>query len=259
MTVVNERVRVASFNVRTCPDGEEGLWKLSGLTSELEQLGISLAGLQELRRTGSGEASLPAVSSNGSWFLLWSGHKQQHLHGVGLLLSRSWEQALLSYEAINERLLVARFAGNRKQFITVIVAYSPTDATTTTAAAQAEAFHDELRIQCTRANDRKDIVLVLGDFNAAVGKDSGNECIGLEQPPSQPDTASPNGIRLLTTAAIANLRVTNTFFKHKPIHQYTHSYAWGGASHPPPQVGNTQAAAQCQRTTSLSQLDTWHL
>jgi hypothetical protein len=70
------------------------------------------------------------------------------------------------------------------------------------------------------ANDRNDIVVVLGDFNAAVGKDTDYDCTGLQQPASDPSDPSPNDMRLLTAATLAN-----TFFKHKLQHLYTHTSA----------------------------------
>ena len=227
LRIVNRHVRIASFNVRACPDGDEGLWKLSGLTAELHRLRIGLAGLQELRRPGSGQADVPAATNGPSWSLLWSGHTQQRQHGVGLLMTPEWDNSLISWEPIRERLLVARFAGNRKQTITVIVAYSPTDCDKT--QAQADAFYDSLATLCVKASDRKDVVFVLGDFNAAVGKDTTADCIGPHQPHTAKANASPNGLLLLTVAAVANLRIANTFFSHKARHQYTHTSARASA------------------------------
>lgn len=220
LRIVNKRVRVATFNVRTCPAGERGLWKLSGLAAQLQQLDIGLAGLQELRRTESGHSDIPSPDSRSRWSLLWSGHSHLRQHGVGLLLAREWEDALISFEPISDRLLVARFAGDRKQTITVIVGYSPTDCDE--AAAAADSFYNTLAEQCTKASDRKELIIALGDFNAALGKDTSSKCIGQEQPATVPSATSPNGLRLLTVAAIANLRVANTFFRHKPSQQYTH-------------------------------------
>lgn len=148
-------------------------------------------------------------------------------------MSREWDDALISYEPISERLLTARFVGDRQQAITVIVAYSPTDTDPVArpaargpaaqAAARADAFYAALEEQCTRASDRKDLVVVLGDFNAAVGKDPACKCIGQQQPASEPARPTGNGERLLTVAAAADLRVANTFFCHKPLHQLTHT------------------------------------
>ena len=227
--VTNQHLRVATLNVRTCPAGDDGLGRLGGLASQLRQRRISLAGLQELRRTGSGQADIPDAGAPARWTLLWSGPARRRQHGVGLLMAREWDDALISYEPINERLLTARFAGDRQQGITVIVAYSPTDCSTSTA--QADAFYSALAEQCMRASDRKDLIITLGDFNAAVGKDPAYECIGRQQPASEPASPSANGERLLAVATAASLRVANTFFRHKPVHQLTHTgLAASGAS-----------------------------
>jgi hypothetical protein len=40
---------------------------------------------------------------------------------------RAWDDLLIGWEPVSDHLLPARFAGDRKQTITVIVAYSPTN------------------------------------------------------------------------------------------------------------------------------------
>ncbi|KAG1655051.1 hypothetical protein FOA52_003807 [Chlamydomonas sp. UWO 241] len=154
--VVNQNTRVATFNVRTCPAEDEGLVKLASLVQDCAKFSVGVAALQELRRTGSGEAQV--ATGDTSWTLLWSGgeHRQR---GVGLLLSPAWASALVSWEAVSDRLIQARFAADRGQMITIVSAYSPTEA-----ASDEEAGHFYLRVAALadKANDKRDLLIVAG-------------------------------------------------------------------------------------------------
>ncbi|KAG1667368.1 hypothetical protein FOA52_001428 [Chlamydomonas sp. UWO 241] len=95
-------------------------------------------------RTGSGEAQV--ATGDTSWTLLWSGgeHRQR---GVGLLL------------VVSDRLIQARFAADRGQMITIVSAYSPTEA-----ASDEEAGDFYLRVAALadKANDKRDLLIVAG-------------------------------------------------------------------------------------------------
>ncbi|KAG1678208.1 hypothetical protein FOA52_016145 [Chlamydomonas sp. UWO 241] len=133
-----------------------GLVKLASLVQDCAKLSVGVAALQELRRTGSGEAQV--ATGDTSWTLLWSGgeHRQR---GVGLLLSPAWASALVSWEAVSDRLIQARFAADRGQMITIVSAYSPTEA-----ASDEEAGDFYLRVAALadKANDKRDLLIVAG-------------------------------------------------------------------------------------------------
>ena len=217
--LINQIVRIGTFNVRSCREGEDGESQLTQLTRELRDLNIGMCGLQELRRPGSGQSAVHSGSREADWSILWSGKERHRQNGVGLIMDDTWGAALCAWEPVSDRLLEARFACNRKQTVTVVVAYSPTEEAT---GSTADAFYEQVQDVCTRAHGRGDTVLLLGDFNAAVGRESSSGYIGPWTPASEPALPSPNGIRLLSVAAISNLRVANTFFRHRPEHQFTH-------------------------------------
>ena len=60
--------------------------------------------------------------------MIWSGSKEKHERGVGLLMDHAWTSALIAWGLVNDRLMWARFVGDRGQSVTVIVGYSPTEA-----------------------------------------------------------------------------------------------------------------------------------
>jgi hypothetical protein len=62
-----------------------------------------------------------------------------------------------------------------------------------------------------------DTKIVLGDFNAVVGKEVFyRPTIGMHSPHEE---SSLNGVRLVNFAAARNLRIIGSFLAHKRIHQ----------------------------------------
>ncbi len=114
MEIVKRRVRIGTYNLRSCAEGEEGQLQLSMLASELQSVGIGLCGLQELRWKRVGEcnitpSSVRGTKGEGAWKLVWSGANQRREQGVGLLMAPTWRDALLSFSQLGPRLLSARF------------------------------------------------------------------------------------------------------------------------------------------------------
>jgi exonuclease III len=243
--LISNGIRIGSYNAQTLHhrgtgspvklDGEQQQKfrnRLSAITRDLDQRSVGLCGLQETRIEGTGELMLDLPSSStgsksakyssstGPWQLVWSGGKIKQ-HGVGLLLSSAWQQALLEHTAINDRLLLARFQCQGSITLSVVVAYAPTDGDSEADLDRKQQFYLQLYSALQRVQ-RRDLVVVLGDFNAQVG-----EMLPCHQhirgPHSvQPQVASDNGMRLLDLASAQRLVLANTLFQHKGIHQYTH-------------------------------------
>ncbi|XP_065561307.1 uncharacterized protein LOC136027773 [Artemia franciscana] len=90
------------------------------LSEELRKSKVSIAGITETRLTGSGEERIGNSDS-----LLWSGGSSRR-NGVGLALNSLTRKALLSHEAVSDRLMKARF-GHKNGKMTVINCYALTD------------------------------------------------------------------------------------------------------------------------------------
>jgi endonuclease/exonuclease/phosphatase family metal-dependent hydrolase len=100
--IVKRRVRIGTYNLRSCAEGEEGRMQLSMLAGELQSMGVGLCGLQELRWKHTGEcdivpSNVPGTKGGGAWKLVWSGADQRREQGVGLLMAPAWRDALLSF------------------------------------------------------------------------------------------------------------------------------------------------------------------
>lgn len=218
INIVNKSIRFATYNICTGGDGEKGERRMADLAGQLADLNIHVAGVQELRRPGSGREQMPGSD----WHMVWSGQKKNKVHGVGLLMTPAWEAAMHTWSPVSDRLLEAQFRANRHQSVTCIVAYAPTEKDA--GSPSAENFYSDLSDMCARANRRGDVVIVLGDFNAALGRNTWltHRCVGRQIPPHEPKEPSPNGETLLALATGNNMTITNTIFRHAVRHQYTH-------------------------------------
>ena len=82
---------------------------------------------------------------------------------------------------------------------------------------ESERFYGILQQQIDKAN-KKDFVIVLGDFNARVGPlNIPSRLHGLHNP----DVRNRNGTRLVDLCNNNGLIINNTIFPHKKIHQWT--------------------------------------
>ena len=96
---------------------------------------MDILGLSEMRWTGSDKL----VSAGKT--ILYSGHDEQHMHGVGLVLSKEAANALIGWKPINDRTITARFQ-SRHAKTTVIQIYAPTE---NADEMEKDTFYDQLQ------------------------------------------------------------------------------------------------------------------
>ena len=119
--------------------------------------------MSEVRWTDSGSTRLASGKT-----LLYSGMEvRNHQYGVGLLLNKKTKEALMEWELVDERIMRARFK-SKIENTTVIPCYIPTNVASQEAK---EAFYTRLQGTLDKAPNQ-DIVVLLGDLNAKVGKEN---------------------------------------------------------------------------------------
>ena len=110
-------VKIGTWNVQTLLDTAKGL----KLTREMDRYGIEILGVSECRYTGSGRTEI------GDKTVIYSGRNDGlHRDGVALFCSKRAAAALIEWEPIDERLLVARLDATGGK-MTIIMCYSPTE------------------------------------------------------------------------------------------------------------------------------------
>lgn len=140
----------------------------------------------------------------------WRGYPTggQHLHGVGLAIKNIILPNLTEAPiGISERLMSLRFPLAGKKYATIFSAYAPT-----LSSAKQVSFYETLD-EALRKVPRHDKILLLGYFNARVGRNSdswdgiiGRHGIG---------NVNTNELRLLSLYAEHSLTITNTMFQLK--------------------------------------------
>ncbi|CAM4977717.1 unnamed protein product [Rotaria socialis] len=202
LKIMKNTFTVGTWNVRT-------LWaagKLGLLRHEMNRYRYDIIGISEVRWTGKGE------TSRGDF--IWSGENNNHIRGVGILLSTKAKKSLMSYNPINSRIIMARF--NATPFnVTIIHVYAPTSDS---SEDEIETFYDCVEETITKT-PKKDVIIITGDWNAKVGTDN----TGWESVMGRYGYGSRNerGERLLEFAAEHNLFICNTRFQQKLNRKWT--------------------------------------
>jgi exonuclease III len=136
--------------------------KLAQIIKGMEIYNLDLLGLSEVGWNGSGQYRTP----NGN-ILLYSGMPNEndvHQHGVSILLSNKLKHSLVEWKPVNERIITARLA-TKYEKNSVMQCYAPTEEYD---LDKKEEFYNLLN-NVLDDIDKKDAMILLGDFNAKVG------------------------------------------------------------------------------------------
>jgi len=113
-----------------------------------------------MRWTGQGQFSSDGIT------ILYSGHSDQHTHGVGIFLSNGAASALIGWKPVSHRVITARLQMKQAK-VTVIQVYAPTEA-----AEDSEKYEFYSQLQDTLDETPSyDMKLLIGDFNAQIDSD----------------------------------------------------------------------------------------
>ena len=200
-----------------------GCWNLCSIKCSLTQAfvaeefylyNLDILCVSETRLNG--QTTLDLIAPSGKKAILFNSGPMDGsgLAGVGIIMTPKIASGLLDYEAVSDRIVMARLKGQSNN-LTILSVYAPIrDA----PDHLKDKFYADLQLTMNKI-PRKDILVIGGDFNARIGtrlNDSewaiGNHGLG---------DRCINGVRLLMFAMLNNLSVANTWFKHKPCHTYT--------------------------------------
>jgi len=175
---------------------------------------MELIAQQEVRWSGSG------IHQTNSYDLHYSGHPKHKVFGTGFLVGKKLRSSIMDFQAVNERLCKLRIRGKFSN-ITVLNIHAPTEDK---PADEKETFYGEVE-KLLISVPKHDVRMVLGDFNAQVGKERVyHRTVG---PDGVHDVSNDNGMRMARFAASNGLFVESTFYPHKKIHKETRTSADG--------------------------------
>lgn len=175
---------------------------------ELRRLNIDIAALQETRIADEGQLT----EQGGGYVFFWKGKAsaERRLHGVGFAIKKELVSRLEHLPVgRNERLMTLQLSLVGGTMAMIISAYAPT---LMAEDSVKEEFYQQLDMLLSQIppNHR---ILLLGDFNARVGKDhlTWNGVIGKDGI----GNCNDNGRLLLSTCTEHGLTVTNTLFRQR--------------------------------------------
>ena len=206
-------VVVASWNVCTLQDTGLGARRRTALIAcELARYNIDIAALSETRLPDEG--SLVEMGTGYTFF--WSGLPTvaSRINGVGFAvrtaLLESTQEFLI---AIDERLMTLRLPLAKNRFATFVSVYSPT---LDSSDDVKDRFYDTLYSTIRRIS-QDDKIILLGDFNARVGRnhDTWHGVIGHHSVGNM----HSSGLQLLSLCYELGLAITNTFFQLCDMHK----------------------------------------
>ena len=132
--------------------------KLEVVKQEMARVNIDILGISKLKWTGMGELNWD------NHYNLLCGQESLRRNGVAIIVIRRVLNAVLGCNLKNDRMISVRFQG--KPFnITVIQVYAPTS---NAEEAEVEHFCEDLQ-DLLELTAEKDILFIIGDWNAKVG------------------------------------------------------------------------------------------
>ncbi|XP_046998241.1 craniofacial development protein 2-like [Schistocerca americana] len=176
------------------------------ITQELARLDTDIAALSETRLSGEGQIS--EVRSGYTIFWKEKDAGATRIHGAGFAVKTKIVKDLrLTSVSINERLMTLRVPFGSYSFITFVSAYAPTLDSDEDTMNQ---FYHQLNSTVSKI-PIKDKLILLGDFNARVGRDNrfwrdvmGKQGVG---------NCNANGLLLLGLCAEHELFISSTQFR----------------------------------------------
>ncbi|KAL5248275.1 hypothetical protein ACHWQZ_G017455 [Mnemiopsis leidyi] len=160
VNIVKNKLCISTWNVTSLVSNSSKLYQLE---KSFDEYGLELLGVTETHMPGSGNQTL----GNGA-VLMFSGRADGvRRSGVGIILSKKMKNSLISYTPVSDRVITARLHSKHIN-ISVTVVYAPTEDA---EPGTKDAFYRELN-DVQSELPAHDIKLVLGDFNARVGRDN---------------------------------------------------------------------------------------
>lgn len=173
------------------------------LSRELDRAGVDIAGLQETRLEDTGSVR------EGSYTIFWSGLPEGERRHAGVafaIRNELVDELMLTPKSISERLISVSMPVGGGRSATLICAYAPTMMHT---EVEKEEFYRSLSEEIERI-PVDDKLILLGDFNARVGKD--HDMFGPALGKFGKGNCNSNGELLINFCTQHNLVLTNTYF-----------------------------------------------
>ena len=199
-------MKLATWNVRS-------LYRpgaLAKLKDELNKYGIAITAVQEIRWSGS------EIFDSGDFIVCYSGNtsKVRRQFGTGFLINKKYKHLIMGFSPETDHICSLRIRG-RFFNTTIICVHAPTKEKD---EIKKDDFYEDLERMYMKV-PKYDIKVVMGDFNAKVGKEQGlGPNVGKY---SLHEETNTNEWRMIDFAITKNMAMRRTLFQHKIIHKET--------------------------------------
>uniref|UniRef100_A0A914VF67 Endonuclease/exonuclease/phosphatase domain-containing protein n=1 Tax=Plectus sambesii TaxID=2011161 RepID=A0A914VF67_9BILA len=194
---------IATFNARTIARETD----LAAIKEQKSHIACDILGLCETRW----QKVLYAEWKDGLTVDLGVGEDPRNVGGIGFIVSKEWSKSIGLLDVSRPRIGVLMINLQKQQTLRIIQVYAPTSAADN---KEIERFYDDLKEEI---NKRSTYLVIMGDFNAKVGRRQDNETfIG----PFGGDR-NERGERLTAMAESRRLFVANTFFQKRAGQRWT--------------------------------------
>lgn len=171
---------------------------------------MDITALQEMKWMGKGERE----DKKNQCDIYYSCHPSKREFGVGFAVRGKTRFCVTRWTPINERLCILRVKA-RFYNISIICIHAPTNDTDDEVK---DIFYEQLD-RAYGSLPAHDMKLVIGDFNAKVGKE--HTYAGTIGGHSIHNITTNNGMKMINFAAMRDMVVSSTYFPHPRIHLET--------------------------------------
>ena len=148
-----EQYCIGTWNVRSMNQG-----KLEVVKQEMARVNVDILGISKLKWTGMGEFN------SDDHYIYYCGQESLQRNGVARIAKKRVRNAVLRCSLKNDTMISVCFQG--KPFnIMVIQVYAPTS---NAEEAETERFYEDLQ-DLLELTPKKDVLFIIGDWNAKVG------------------------------------------------------------------------------------------
>ena len=157
-----EQYFIGTWSVRSMNQG-----KLEVVKQEMVRVNVDILGISELKWTGMGEFN------SDDHYIYYCGQESLRRNGVAIMVNKRVRNAVLGCNLKNNRMISVRFQG--KPFnITVIQVYA---LIRNAKEAEVEWLFEDLQ-DLLELTPKKDVLFIIGDWNAKVGSQEIPEVTG---------------------------------------------------------------------------------
>ena len=196
-----QTLRIGTWNIRSM-----SLGKLDVIKAEMDRMDIDILGISELKWTGKGHFD------SGDKRIFFCGHDTNRKNGVAIIANKKAVKSIIENNPMNDRMIAIRLQGAPIN-VTVIQVYAPT---TDASQEEIEEFYASLQ-DLYKKIPKKDIKLIVGDFNSKVGSIKTDQVTGSYGLGERNEA----GERLIEFCQENELVIANTLFQQPKRRLYT--------------------------------------